>query len=171
MPAAELSLGPDARSPGVARRFLLTTLRGWEHQEYADDAALLVSELVTNAALHARTDIVVVIELRSECLRLAVSDRSPRQPARRHYSVDSTTGRGLALVAALAQRWGIDANPDGSKTVWAELRAEGGDPARARPDEAEVDLTGFPELEEAGASAAGPRDQDQEETTGWTQAA
>lgn len=68
LPAAELPLPGDPRSAGVARRFLATTIGGWGMAGFADDAALLVSELVTNAALHAGTDLVVRIERRPDCL-------------------------------------------------------------------------------------------------------
>jgi hypothetical protein len=143
---AELSLGAEARSPGAARHFLLNTLDAWGKTEYGDDGALLLSELVTNAALHAKTQIVVRIELKPECLHLAVTDGSPRQPAVRHYSEQSTTGRGLALVSALARDWGVVARQDGTKTVWAEVGA--GRSARP-PGEIAVDLHVFPDLEDA----------------------
>lgn len=154
MPEAELSLPGEARSAGEARRFLASTLTGWGNARYKEDAALLLSELVTNAALHAKTDIVVRIELKAENLLLAVTDGSPRQPVVRHYSTQSTTGRGLALVEALALRWGISPHPDGSKTVWAELGAEdrGGHGSRA---DAVVDLSAFPDLDDAAPRAAG----------------
>jgi anti-sigma regulatory factor (Ser/Thr protein kinase) len=124
-------LGADTKSAGTARRFLIDTLAGWDASSYGDDAVLLLSELVANAALHARTRMAVRIELRAESLRLSVTDSSPVQPSLRHYSKEATTGRGLALVDRLAQRWGVDPNADGSKTVWAVL---GADPARRRGD-------------------------------------
>jgi len=151
---AELSLGADARSPGVARRFLFTTLDSWGKAEYGDDGALLLSELVTNAALHAKTQIVVRIELRAQSLRLAVSDNSPRQPALRHYSEQSTTGRGLALVSALARDWGVKAGGDGSKTVWAELGARR---SARHPAETTVDLRAFPDLEDSAPGSSDGR--------------
>ena len=147
MRVAELILGPDARSPGLARRFVTTTLIGWAQPDY-DDAVLLVSELVTNATLHARTEIVVRVELGTESLVLSVTDGSARQPVARHYSDHATTGRGLGLVNTLARRWGIDPHADGTKTVWCELTPE---PAGGRPDDRDVDLDAFPDLEE-GAS-------------------
>ncbi len=160
VPAAQLSLASDARSPGLARRFLLATLSSWNRDEFADDGALLLSELVTNAALHARTQILVKVELQPQCLRVAVTDSSPRLPARRHYSEQSTTGRGLSLVNSVAREWGIDQHGDGTKTVWAELRVGGGQPLRGGTEEHHVDLSAFPSLEEAGAVTGGARDQD-----------
>jgi anti-sigma regulatory factor (Ser/Thr protein kinase) len=134
VPAAELSLGADARSAGVARRFLTATLSSWGRTIYGDSAVLLLSELVTNAALHAKTEIVVRVELMPECLLVSVTDGSPRQPVVRHYSEQSTTGRGLALVSALALRWGIVPNADGTKTVWAEIQPDE-DPRRQKDSE------------------------------------
>jgi anti-sigma regulatory factor (Ser/Thr protein kinase) len=135
--AAELSLGADARSAGAARRFLTATLSTWGKTMYGDNATLLLSELVTNAALHAKTQIVVRIELRPACLLVSVTDGSPRQPVVRHYSDQSTTGRGLALVNALALRWGIDPNTDGTKTVWAEIEP---DEAHRLPEDSTRDV-------------------------------
>jgi anti-sigma regulatory factor (Ser/Thr protein kinase) len=152
MPVAELSLMADARSPGMARRFLLNTLTAWGKPEYRDDAALLLSELVTNAALHAKSEIVVRIELLPGCLHLGVTDSSPRHPTVRHYSEQSTTGRGLALVNALALRWGVEPHVDGSKTVWAEV---GGEQLRIYPEEPTADIRPFPDLEEAAPGSGG----------------
>jgi hypothetical protein len=149
---AEIGLPGEARSAGLARRFLAGTLTGWGRTDYAEDAALLVTELVTNAALHARTDIVVSVELTGGVLRVAVTDGSPRHPVLRHYSVESTTGRGLALVSIVASRWGTEANADGTKTVWAELGGAGSG-GRDSKDPLVVEPSPFASLEE---SAPGP---------------
>lgn len=149
VPVAELALPGEARSAALARRFLASTLVGWGDSVYAEDAALLLTELVTNAALHAKTDIVIEIELKPACLRLAVTDGSPRQPVVRHYSDQSTTGRGLALVTALASRWGITAHANGSKTVWVELAGTGHHGGGGGSDTRDVDLNAFPDLEQS----------------------
>lgn len=156
VPAAEMQLLGEARSAGAARRFLATTLSDWNASSYDDAALLLVSELVANAALHARTEVSVRIELMDSCLRLEVTDLSPRQPVVRRYSAEATTGRGLGLVEALAERWGIVPHASGGKTVWVEL-AQSARP-RSRHTEAEVDLSLFPDLEDEqfGDSAGGP---------------
>lgn len=164
VPGAELSLGPDARSAGVARRFLTATLGNWRVTAYEEDAVLLLSELVANAALHANTPMLVRIELQPGFLRLAVTDASPRQPVVRHYSDEATTGRGLGLVDALALRWGIDPHAEGGKTVWADVVAHR---ARRISDETTVDLSAFPDLEEVPLG----RTQGDEATTTFLQAA
>jgi anti-sigma regulatory factor (Ser/Thr protein kinase) len=146
VPAAEVLLLGEARSAGEARRFLAATLSGWNAPEYGDIAPLLLSELVSNAALHARTNMSVRIELNDGCLRMEVTDLSPRQPVVRHYSTEATTGRGLGLVDALAQRWGVRAQPGGGKTVWAEMVP---DPAPLRRfDQDHVDLGAYPDLDD-----------------------
>ena len=111
-----------------------TTLVDW--------ASLVVSELVTNAAVHARTEIVVRIVAQPDCLLIAVTDGSPRPLVLRCCSEQSTTGRGLAIVASVARRWGTEQHRYGGKTVWAEVGAledpalvaipvdRGGDPGR-----------------------------------------
>lgn len=153
MPVAELTLPGEARSASLARRFLVATLADWGIPN--DDAALLVTELVTNAALHARTEVVVRIEQRPACLRLGVTDGSPRRPVVRNYSATSTTGRGLALVSALASRWGITSNDDGTKTVWVEL-AGTDHQGRDGPGRNRVPGAGALRAAEVPATDAGP---------------
>ena len=124
MPSASTTLPPEPTSARACRRFLLDSLASWGAEALADEAVLLVSELVTNAVLHAGTDIEVVVDLRDERLRVEVRDRDPRLPSVRRYSVLSGTGRGLALVAETADRWAVEPAPDGTgKTVWFELGA------------------------------------------------
>jgi anti-sigma regulatory factor (Ser/Thr protein kinase) len=120
VPTAQVSVAAEPRSASVVRRFVRETLSSWDAQAYTDAAELVVTELVTNAVLHAKTEIVVRVDLGREGLRLEVIDRSPRRPIARHYSAEATTGRGLGLVAAVADRWGVQPDRDG-KTVWAEL--------------------------------------------------
>jgi anti-sigma regulatory factor (Ser/Thr protein kinase) len=161
---AEVWVTAEPRSAGVARRFLRQTLNDWDASAYADVAELVLTELVTNAILHAKTDIVVRIDLGVRGLRLEVMDRSPRQPITRHYSLDATTGRGLGLVDALTQRWGVQPDVEG-KTVWAELAF--GPPVRqAIPEMADTDvhsLSDAPDDIAERASGFGPSDQ-------WAQA-
>jgi anti-sigma regulatory factor (Ser/Thr protein kinase) len=116
-----MELPADRTAPSRARRFVAETLRGWDvPKTVSDDAVLLVSELVTNALLHARSAPVIECTSREGRVRFAVHDTSPTVPRRRHYTPDAVTGRGLALVEALASRWGTDPAPDG-KRVWFEL--------------------------------------------------
>jgi len=89
-----------------------------------DDAVALVSELATNAVIHARTPFTITVSRDGDTIRVGVHDRSAVSPRRRAYGLDATTGRGLRLVATIASNWGIDAEP-GGKVVWFEVRREG----------------------------------------------
>ena len=124
MRSAKTSLPPEPTSARACRRFLLSTLEEWDADEFADDAVLLLSELVTNAVLHAGTEIDVEVQLDGDVLRIEVGDGDPRLPTVRHYSLLSGTGRGLALVAETARSWDVEALPSG-KRVWFELEASG----------------------------------------------
>jgi hypothetical protein len=116
-----LELAPVPASVGEARRFTIDTLTGWHRDDIAITAALLVTELVTNAVLHARTAVHLRLERRDESIRVEVRDGSSARPAIRHHSLESTTGRGLALVARLARSWGVDVAGAG-KTVWVDIQ-------------------------------------------------
>ena len=83
---------------------------------------LLVSELVTNAVLHAGTDVELVVRRLRKGVRVEVLDRSTRPPVPRAYDDEAMTGRGLALVRELSRVWGVDERKDG-KVVWFEVAA------------------------------------------------
>ena len=104
-----------------ARRFVSRTLREWELEHFVNDAQLVVSELGSNAVLHARTEIRLT--LRSDgagWVRIEVQDHNSRMPTQLACPTDATSGRGLAIVEAVATSWGVARDGDG-KTVWAEL--------------------------------------------------
>jgi anti-sigma regulatory factor (Ser/Thr protein kinase) len=112
------------QSVSAARRLVVRTLREWDLDALEATAALLVTELATNAVLHARSDLRVQVERRGEVVRVGVSDASPAGPQRRRHGVEAPTGRGLGLVQLLAADWGTEACGQGSswrKTVWFEL--------------------------------------------------
>lgn len=120
--AGELSelLPADAVSAGRARRLVATAVATSGHEELVDVATLLVSEVVTNSVLHAGTEMLLRCRPSGAGIRVEVSDRSALVPTIRHYDAESTTGRGLGLVSALATSWGVDCDEDG-KTLWFEL--------------------------------------------------
>jgi anti-sigma regulatory factor (Ser/Thr protein kinase) len=129
MRTASTTLPPDPTSSRACRRFLMERLDEWGADQFTDDAVLLLSELVTNAVLHAGTEIGVTLRLAGDgtVLRVEVRDGDPRMPAVRHYSLLSGTGRGLALVDATASSWDVEpAGAGAGKTVWFELEAAGG---------------------------------------------
>ena len=119
---ARLALDPVPGSAAAARRFVAETLGGWGCDVLVDTGRLLVSELVTNAILHARTTMTLVVRLRRTGVRVEVHDASPGAPVLRDYGDDAMTGRGLALVDELAESWGVERHADG-KAVWFELDA------------------------------------------------
>ena len=104
----------------MARRFTVEVLQRWNCNELVDTATLLVSELVTNAVLHARSDSQLVLRRLDERLRVEITDDSASAPMRRTYSAEAGTGRGMMLVEALSVRWGSERDGDG-KRVWFEL--------------------------------------------------
>jgi anti-sigma regulatory factor (Ser/Thr protein kinase) len=107
-------------SPAAARRFVTSTLDSWGLEGLAETATLLVSELVTNALLHARSATRLELHRRDGVLHIEVEDTVTRLPTRRHYSPEAGTGRGLALVETLASSWGVTFRADG-KAVWFRL--------------------------------------------------
>ena len=118
--AAKAQLAPELRSAGQARKFVDETLRRWDCGEQLDVVTLLVSEVVTNAIVHAGTDVEVSVELRPTAVRIEVSDEETGLPAPRVATDEETSGRGLALVEALASAWGVETRPEG-KVVWFEV--------------------------------------------------
>jgi anti-sigma regulatory factor (Ser/Thr protein kinase) len=122
----ELRLPPLTESVPAARRFARDVLSGSGCD--VETAALLVSEVVTNAVLHGRSDLVLVVEDRGRSAYVAVSDTSPLPPRLHNFAVESATGRGLRLLSQLAQRWGVDPSEHGAgKVVWFEV----GEPSAA----------------------------------------
>lgn len=113
----------DLVSVGTIRHRLRAALDRWGVPELADTAELLASELVTNALVHtdrgAVLDAVLTPEQR---LRIEVLDGTARLPGRRTPSEYATSGRGLLLVEALADAWGVQLRGDG-KVTWFELGA------------------------------------------------
>jgi hypothetical protein len=105
---------------GEARGFVAGVLGAWGDDPLGAQAAVIVSELATNAVRHARSPFRVSIARTESSVRVGVRDASRDLPARIDGDTARTGGRGIALIAALADAWGTDAETDG-KTVWAEL--------------------------------------------------
>jgi anti-sigma regulatory factor (Ser/Thr protein kinase) len=120
---AHTRLAADLQSAGSARHFVDETLRRWDCGERLEIVSLLVSELVTNAVVHAHSDVEVVVRMTGANVRIDVLDHSNEHPVVRSPSVYDTSGRGLALVESLASRWGVDPRPGGGKSVWFEVPA------------------------------------------------
>lgn len=126
---ARATFPPAPASSTAARRFVVDRLREWGAEGLADDAAVLVSELVSNVVAHAGTDARVEATLDDGRLHVAVSDGSAELPVPlAHFPHDGPLeglhGRGLRILGALADSWAIEPTSDG-KRVWFELGGVG----------------------------------------------
>lgn len=129
-----------AWAPAAVREFVAGVVRQWACEQVAEDACLLANELVTNAVLHAGTDVVVRMSLDEGVLFLEVEDGSLDMPEPLPLTPDSDRGRGLFLIEALSDSWGAERSPRG-KVVWFNLTvreavAPGATDAKAAPDSA-----------------------------------
>jgi hypothetical protein len=112
---------PLPESVPAARHFVVDVLRSWGHGELCPDAALIVSELATNALHHAGSPFRAVVDRRRGALRVGVEDATDLPLQRRDTALDDVSGRGVDIVEALSERWGYSPLP-GGKIVWAELQ-------------------------------------------------
>lgn len=145
---ALLTLEPVPQAAGEARRFVAATCNRWGVDEVADVVSLAVSELVTNALLHAHTQMEIELCVVNGALEACVADHDPRPPVMRPSRTDLladldavagvgpelderhslkvgtsgsvTAGRGLLILNALAHQWGVSERSDG-KEVWFTL--------------------------------------------------
>jgi anti-sigma regulatory factor (Ser/Thr protein kinase) len=115
----------ERHNVSAARRFVADTLAAWDADAFEWAATTAVSELTTNAVLHARTGFTLSLRLDDDLLRLEVTDQSFQLPRMRSYGDQASTGRGMNVVYALAAAHGVVSTPAG-KTVWCEVRANAG---------------------------------------------
>jgi hypothetical protein len=123
---ASFDLRPVVASVPTARHAVVELLRAWQVPHDLDDAALLVSELVSNVVDHVGGEASLTVELTSsgDWLRIAVVDGSAIHPVVQELSLDRPRGRGLRMLQIIASRWGSDQQGDG-KRVWVELHPGG----------------------------------------------
>jgi anti-sigma regulatory factor (Ser/Thr protein kinase) len=133
------TLPPETASVSAARRYVESTLERWGLHEAGWSCTQLISELATNAVIHARTEFTVELSCRGSLLRVAVRDGAARSPGVRHYAADSTTGRGLRLIESMADAWGVQPDSRG-KTVWFEIDTSRRASVTSWDDGADVDL-------------------------------
>ncbi|MFC1416265.1 ATP-binding protein [Streptacidiphilus cavernicola] len=126
-----LALSGISGTVGRAREFVRQALEDWgwlpgeteEEAEVAADVLLLVSELVTNACLHAGGPTGLALHGTARTLRVEVSDTGSGMPMPRHpHQPGRPGGHGLHIVERLASGWGT-IRRDGGKTVWVEVPA------------------------------------------------
>lgn len=116
-----LTLTPVPSAARLARAWVVSVLEGWP-EEGIENAYLVVSELVTNAILHARTPIVLDCEASGPQARFEVRDEQHGAPLVKPYALDSPTGRGMRLVNSVAEEWGVSTSTAG-KAVWCVVSA------------------------------------------------
>ncbi|MFD6531646.1 ATP-binding protein [Streptomyces sp. NPDC060184] len=108
---------------GQVRRIISAQLRYWHLDLLIDHAALGVTELLTNVHRHAEPDksCTVDIELLLDRLTVSVHDHDPRLPSVNVADTFATSGRGLALIAAVSESWGVRPGDGAGKVVWFTL--------------------------------------------------
>jgi anti-sigma regulatory factor (Ser/Thr protein kinase) len=126
-------LPPEPESARVARLMVADACHGWHLPHLRDRAKLVMSELVSNAIEHARTDMLVTVSRRGTGLYLAVRDGSPTLPQLRLPESAAVAGspyvggRGLHIVSGAVAAWGaLPTHQGDGKVVWATLRVGAG---------------------------------------------
>jgi len=140
MPSADFRLPPNPQSVGEARRRLRALLHDWDLDDLELAASQGLTELATNAVIHARTEFEVHVKWDGEVLNVCVRDFSSKLPIQRDYAAEATTGRGLRVVQSICRSWGVERTDQG-KQVWFELAPGAGSLA----EEWSVDLSAFEE--------------------------
>jgi anti-sigma regulatory factor (Ser/Thr protein kinase) len=121
-----LWLGAIASTPRTARASARAQLAAWGRPELADDVEEIVSELATNAVTAseaAGTAIGMRLVLGPGALTVEIYDQAPGEPVAYAPPADAECGRGLALVAAISDRWGWSPARGGGKVTWAVVTA------------------------------------------------
>ncbi len=121
MTALEQPLSTE--SVPVARRFVRDLMIDSDTVADLDTASLLVTEIVTNAVLHAMAPMTLRVEVGADVVRIEVRDGSQLRPRMHAFSATAATGRGLRLLESLAVQWGVRPEPGGGKIVWFEVGA------------------------------------------------
>lgn len=108
---------------GQVRRIVSAQLRYWHLDALIDRASLGVTELLSNVHRHAQPDktCTVEIELLLDRLTVSVRDHDPRMPVVDNAEPLATCGRGLAMVAAMSESWGVRPDGESGKVVWFTL--------------------------------------------------
>ncbi|MGB8651768.1 MAG: ATP-binding protein [Mycobacteriales bacterium] len=120
---ARFDLVPELPSARAGRHAVAALLTGWGLPRFAiDDAVLIVSELVTNAVIHAREEASLELEVAyaESWLRVSLADGSAVRPLAREAAREDESGRGMAIVAALSDSWGVE-DHHGGKRIWFQV--------------------------------------------------
>ena len=139
-----LALGPVPTAAHDSWVFVGEVCGRWGLQELAEPAGLVASELVTNAVVHARTELELRVELRGSRLHVAVKDHDPNLGPVQAAKDGTKRGLGLVIVDRIATTWGVRRDGPGGKTVWGALDLP--------PEEADGEDRGLPDV----TSSLGP---------------
>jgi anti-sigma regulatory factor (Ser/Thr protein kinase) len=121
----EGEFAPVAESARAARRLVTDALSSTAVLR-PELLELFVSEIVTNAIIHAQTRFNVSAEIEAGAVRVSITDRNPMLPAVQSPPPGAIAGRGLKMVSEHATAWGIEQTLDG-KTIWFELAVSAAD--------------------------------------------
>lgn len=119
-----LDLPPQRRSVGVGRHWVLRVAAEAGITGMANQVVeLLASELLANAVLHGAADesIRIAMTCTDQVVRVSVRDNLPQRPVVLHPEPVAPAGRGMAIIEAMSNRWGVDPNAAGGKIVWFEV--------------------------------------------------
>lgn len=141
--AREASLGSDLHSASEARRPVRQFLEDIGRHAWLEAAELAISEVVTNASLHAHTPIDIRLSGYVDQVCVEVRDFNSTLPVQRNYDVEATTGRGMSLVAAITRECGVHPMGESGKVVWFCV----GDPPASSADDVLLgwDVEAWPE--------------------------
>lgn len=109
---------PDPAAVAAVRRFVHDALAERVAHDTVDEIVLVASELATNAVEHARTPFEVALHT-DDHLHIDVVDGSPALPIVRPWSSSAESGRGMQIVDAICDRWGVEVH-EHAKRVWCE---------------------------------------------------
>src|SRR4051812_2971755 len=120
------TISPRPEEIRAARRFVVKAmdeLGGDRLTEDERDVELLASEAISNAVIHAGTEVKICVSRRGTTFRVEVHDESASPVVRQSSDPDAPGGRGLSLIDALAKSWGVNQIHDDGKVVWFEVDA------------------------------------------------
>lgn len=125
---ASIDVPATSRGPAAARQVVAALLPAWGLADLCSDAELVVSELVTNAYLHAPGTDSFELELvrRTNGVRMTLADGVSVRPIIAELGHEHPTGRGMVIVAQLATGWGAE-DHHGGKRVWVDIDRRDGD--------------------------------------------
>lgn len=132
-----ITVEADSLSVRIARHFVREVMTAWGLQRESEDACLAVSELVTNSMKHANSRAIITLIRRQGGAHVRVRDEDRSFPRVRTPDDEATCGRGMHLVDALSDEWGVDPVPSGGepqdfrdgKVVWLDIRSQRGQQA------------------------------------------